>query len=81
MQFGSWNRGVWPLLTQGHTKTIFNGLLTSEYGVSQTSFLCATSGVVTGLKPRLFSGAWGGNGGGRGGERRRHGPQAAPLLG
>ncbi len=57
-QFGAWNRGVWPLLTQPQTKTLFNGVMTDDYGVSKTTYLCAKSGVVTGLKPRLFSGTY-----------------------
>ncbi len=51
----TWLRGMLRLVTSSHTRVLFN----SQYkalGVARNRLVCARRGVVTGYKPRIFSG-------------------------
>ena len=52
----TWQTGIWPLLTQPHTRTLLNGALRHNYGVNASHWACWTKGVQTSVKPKLFSG-------------------------
>ena len=50
-----WAEAIYPLLTQKHTKLMLNGNLARTWNSTPTDYVCFTRGVITGLKPRIFT--------------------------